>query len=95
VYVCRLYCNGSRNAAWCKAHHEATRQQRSPFFIVVRSEKSRCLDAFAVAVSQACAGDKKRWYTSTLELQLASLGFCRVCRGVPALSVVAEDNNTP
>ncbi|CAN0490571.1 unnamed protein product, partial [Ectocarpus sp. 12 AP-2014] len=43
------------------------------------------LDAFIVALNQTCDGGEKRWYTSTLELQLASLEFCRACRRVPTL----------
>ncbi|CAM9414703.1 unnamed protein product [Scytosiphon promiscuus] len=51
--------------------------------------ESRCLDAFAVALSQAHARREEEgaWYTSTLELQLASVDFCRACRGVPTLHV--------
>ena len=52
---------------------------------------SRCLDAFIVALNQP--GDTntrwniKPWYTSTKELQLASLEFCAACRSVPRLDV--------
>lgn len=42
----------------------------------------RCL------LNQACRGGEKRWYTSTLELQLASLELCRACRRVPTLHVL-------
>ncbi|CAM9338480.1 unnamed protein product [Scytosiphon promiscuus] len=51
--------------------------------------ESRCLDAFTVALSQAhSTGDgEKAWYVSTLELQLASLDFCRACRSFPILHV--------
>ena len=49
--------------------------------------RSRCLDAFVVALGQARGGGKKRWYASTLELQLASLELCRVCRSCPTLDV--------
>ncbi len=48
---------------------------------------SRCLDAFIVALSQACEGADRRWYASILELQLASLDFCRACRNIPRLAV--------
>ena len=51
------------------------------------SEKPLCLDAFIVALNQACGGGKKRWLASTLELQLVSLEFCRACRTVPTLRV--------
>ncbi|CAM9580887.1 unnamed protein product [Ectocarpus sp. 13 AM-2016] len=57
-------------------------------------ERSRCLDAFIVALSQACEGGGKQWYASTLELQLTSLDFCRACRSVPTLDV-AVDKHTP
>ncbi|CAN0512055.1 unnamed protein product, partial [Ectocarpus sp. 12 AP-2014] len=35
--------------------------------------RSDCLDVFMVALNQACDGQDKRWYASTLELQLVSL----------------------
>lgn len=47
----------------------------------------RRLLAFDVALHQACEGGDRRWYASTLELQLASLGLCKACRGVPTLRV--------
>lgn len=51
----------------------------------------RCLNAvIVVALSQGCEGGEKRWYTSTMELQLASLEICRACRSVPSLSVRVE-----
>lgn len=49
-----------------------------------------CLDAFVVALDQACGGGKKRWYASTLELQLVSVKFCGACRSVPTLGVAVE-----
>ncbi|CAM9286591.1 unnamed protein product, partial [Ectocarpus sp. 8 AP-2014] len=45
------------------------------------------LDAFVVALSQACEGGEKRWYASTLELQLTSLDMCRACRSTSILHV--------
>lgn len=48
---------------------------------------SWCLDAFIVALSQACEGNGKHWYTSTLQLQLTSLELCSACRSVPTLDV--------
>lgn len=41
-------------------------------------KSDRCLDAFLVALNGLCDGEQ--WYTSTMELQLASLEFCRACR---------------
>ncbi|CAN0545902.1 unnamed protein product, partial [Ectocarpus sp. 12 AP-2014] len=55
---------------------------------------SKCLEAFNVALKQACDGHGERWYTSTLELQLVSLGFCVACRDVPTLHV-RVDRRTP
>lgn len=52
---------------------------------------ARCLDAFTVALNQACQGREKHWYVSTLELQLASLEFCKACRSVPTLHVSVND----
>ncbi|CAM9797682.1 unnamed protein product, partial [Ectocarpus sp. 12 AP-2014] len=49
--------------------------------------RSKCLDAFIVALNQTCDGGKMRWYASTLELQLVSLEFCGACRRVPTLHV--------
>ncbi|CAM9291836.1 unnamed protein product [Ectocarpus sp. 8 AP-2014] len=40
--------------------------------------RSSCLDALVVALNETCDG--KSWYTSTKELQLASLEFCIACR---------------
>ncbi|CAN0225618.1 unnamed protein product [Ectocarpus sp. 8 AP-2014] len=40
--------------------------------------RSSCLNAIVVALNETCDG--KSWYTSTKELQLASLGFCTACR---------------
>ncbi|CAM9602449.1 unnamed protein product, partial [Ectocarpus fasciculatus] len=48
---------------------------------------SECLDVFFVALDQACDGQAKRWYASTLELQLVSLAFCGACRSVQTLHV--------
>jgi len=48
-----------------------------------------------VAINQAgWGGEEKSWYTSTLELQLASLEFCRACRNVSTL-LVHVDAATP
>ena len=60
-------------------------------FCVSRVGPSRCLDAFVIALNQACDDRvNKRWYTSTKELQLASLEFCTACRSVPTLHVKVE-----
>ncbi|CAN0449996.1 unnamed protein product, partial [Ectocarpus fasciculatus] len=48
---------------------------------------NKCLDAFTVALNQACDGQEKCWYASTLELQLVSLEFCGACRSVQTLHV--------
>ncbi|CAM9393068.1 unnamed protein product, partial [Hapterophycus canaliculatus] len=53
---------------------------------------SRCLDAIIIALEQA--SDGKRWYTSTKELQLASLQFCAACRSVPVFHL-RVDSGTP
>lgn len=53
---------------------------------------SRCVDAFIIALSQATGeGKDKRWYVSTLQLQMLSLLFCRECRSVPRLHVKITD----
>ncbi|CAN0452445.1 unnamed protein product, partial [Hapterophycus canaliculatus] len=43
------------------------------------------LDVFIVALNQACEGDG--WYTSTKELQRASLQLCAACRSVTTLGL--------
>ena len=50
---------------------------------------SRCLDAFSTALNQA---DSSGWYSSTLQLQLASLQFCVMCRSVSTLHLIVKDN---
>lgn len=59
---------------------------------------SRCLDAFAVILTQAfesgAEGEKADRLVSTLSLQLVSLEFCRLCRSVPTL-FVRVDVGTP
>lgn len=47
-----------------------------------------CLDAFTVALNESCDGTQ--WYASTMELQLASLGFCKACRSVSTLRLTVE-----
>lgn len=47
------------------------------------------------ALNQACEGEEKRWYTSTLELQLASLAMCKACRSVPTWHVRVFSVITP
>ncbi|CAM9559577.1 unnamed protein product, partial [Ectocarpus sp. 6 AP-2014] len=37
----------------------------------------------------------KFWFAFTLELQLASLGLCKACRGFPALRVRVEEETPP
>ncbi len=70
--------------------HENTR-----FAASLYPGNSRCLDAFIVALSQACEGPDRRWYASTLELQLASLDFCRACRSIPRLAVTVGGRVCP
>ncbi|CAM9839374.1 unnamed protein product, partial [Ectocarpus fasciculatus] len=59
------------------------------------SRRSDCLDAFIVALNQACDGQCKRWYASTLELQLASLEFCGACRSVQTFQVHVDAETPP
>ncbi|CAM9976499.1 unnamed protein product, partial [Ectocarpus fasciculatus] len=58
-----------------------TSTQRMPA-APLSGNSSRCLDAFTVALSHGCDEGQRRWYTSTSELQLASLDFCLECRNV-------------
>ncbi|CAM9775302.1 unnamed protein product [Ectocarpus fasciculatus] len=51
-----------------------------------------CLNALIVALNETCDG--KRWYTSTKELQLASLEFCTTCRNYQTLHLTV-DARTP
>lgn len=45
------------------------------------------MDAFIVALNQASDEGRKRWYASTLDLQVVSLELCRACRSIPTLHV--------
>ncbi|CAN0447860.1 unnamed protein product [Ectocarpus sp. 12 AP-2014] len=47
--------------------------------------RSRCLDAFTVALNQTSGHGA--WYTWTAQLQLASLQLCISCRSVPSLDL--------
>lgn len=48
------------------------------------------LEALMVALSQT--HDQESWYTSTKELQLASLQCCHACRSVTTLALVVDDS---
>ncbi|CAN0219529.1 unnamed protein product [Ectocarpus fasciculatus] len=50
--------------------------------------RTRCLSAIIVALNETCDG--KSWYTSTKELQLASLEFCTTCRNYQTLHLIVE-----
>ena len=50
---------------------------------------TRSLDAFSIALNQA---DSSGWYSSTMQLQLASLQFCVMCRSVSTLHLVVIDD---
>ncbi|CAM9322251.1 unnamed protein product [Ectocarpus fasciculatus] len=49
--------------------------------IMPGSARNSCLEALIVALNETCDG--KSWYTSTKQLQLASLDFCIACRTFP------------
>ncbi|CAN0450569.1 unnamed protein product [Ectocarpus sp. 12 AP-2014] len=51
-------------------------------------DRSRCLDALIVALTNT--GDGQGWYTPTTQLQLASLDFCTACRAVPTTHVTVD-----
>lgn len=48
-----------------------------------------CLDAFVVALNQTWDG--KRWYTSNMQLQLASVQMCAACRSVTKVVMIVDD----
>ncbi|CAN0426918.1 unnamed protein product, partial [Ectocarpus sp. 12 AP-2014] len=50
--------------------------------------RNPCLDALVVALNETCNGNS--WYTSTEELQLASLEFCIACRNCPTVHLKVE-----
>ncbi|CAN0022744.1 unnamed protein product [Ectocarpus sp. 6 AP-2014] len=54
----------------------------------VRTSRSSCLNALVVALNETCNG--KSWYTSTKELQLASLEFCVACRNYQTLHLKVD-----
>ncbi|CAM9376425.1 unnamed protein product [Ectocarpus fasciculatus] len=66
---------------WRRAAREGTQATQS---------RDRRIDAFIVALGCACLG--KPWYTSTKELQLASLQFCLACRSAPTLRVIVDED---
>ncbi|CAN0281384.1 unnamed protein product, partial [Scytosiphon promiscuus] len=47
------------------------------------------LDAFGMVLSQSCDG--RGWFSSTKELQLASLEFCAACRNVATMTLRVDD----
>ncbi|CAM9454120.1 unnamed protein product [Ectocarpus sp. 4 AP-2014] len=51
-------------------------------------QRNSCLNAFIVALDDTCDG--KRWYTSTKELQLASIDFCIACRKHQTLHLIVD-----
>ncbi|CAM9655716.1 unnamed protein product, partial [Ectocarpus sp. 12 AP-2014] len=55
----------------------------------------RCVDALVVALNQAHDGQEKRWYVSTLELQLVSLELCEACRKAETLHVRVDQDAPP
>lgn len=57
------------------------------------SASSRCLDAFIVVLNQLY--EQERWYTSTKELQLASLGLCGACRNGTTLHLTLDPETPP
>ncbi|CAM9614495.1 unnamed protein product, partial [Ectocarpus sp. 13 AM-2016] len=64
-------------------------------FAMTTEGNSKCLDAFTVALNQACDGNVKRWYVSTMELQLVSLELCGACRSVQTLHVRVVPHVSP
>ncbi|CAM9581862.1 unnamed protein product, partial [Ectocarpus sp. 12 AP-2014] len=54
--------------------------------------RNSCLKALTVALNETCNG--KSWYTSTKELQLASLELCMTCRHHQTLHLTV-DAHTP
>ncbi|CAB1103084.1 unnamed protein product [Ectocarpus sp. CCAP 1310/34] len=48
-----------------------------------------CLEALIVALNETCDG--KSWYTSTKELQLASLDFCIACRNCQTVHLNVDE----
>lgn len=54
-----------------------------------------CPAAIVIALAQAEVMSGVGWYTSTNELNLASLGCCIACRRVPTVARVRVDGETP
>lgn len=65
-------------------------RNNNPPFVCTDDTSSLCLQAFNIALSGCYHG--KRWYTSTLQLQLASLNYCIACRSVPTLHLLVDDD---
>lgn len=55
--------------------------------------RSLILDAIAITLEQRQVGQP--WYTSTINLQLASLGVCTLCRNMAMLHVQIERRTPP
>ncbi|CAM9464117.1 unnamed protein product [Ectocarpus sp. 13 AM-2016] len=51
--------------------------------------RNSCSEAFTVALNETCDGTS--WYTSTKELQLASLEICIACRSYPTVHLKVDD----
>lgn len=62
------------------------------YFLVVAG-RSLILDAIAITLEQRQVGQP--WYTSTINLQLASLGVCTLCRNMAMLHVQIERRTPP
>lgn len=91
----RVYFHGTHPCGE-QQQHSIPNKLLAPFcfFCFPSTGQSRCLDAFIVALGQVCEGGLKQWYASTLELQLASLEFCRACRGTRVLAVRVNDRTS-
>ncbi|CAN0197326.1 unnamed protein product, partial [Ectocarpus sp. 13 AM-2016] len=51
--------------------------------------RNSCLEALIVALNETCDGAS--WYTSTKELQLASLEVCMACRNYPTVHLNVDE----
>ncbi|CAN0290720.1 unnamed protein product [Scytosiphon promiscuus] len=51
--------------------------------------QNKCLDALGVVLNQSCGGSD--WFSSTMELQLASLQVCAACRNVATVTLRVDD----
>ncbi|CBJ31399.1 expressed unknown protein [Ectocarpus siliculosus] len=82
--------------SWTLARTPTLRSKKKIIVAMANTEGGgSSLDTLIVALNQACDGQEKRWYVSTLELQLVSLELCGACRSAQLLHVFVREDTPP